>query len=88
MKYLGKPVDQREDWRVARGEAALDYMDRRLGMRRWLAADQFTVADIALLAYTRLAPEGGFELAARGNLVEWISRCETELGLEHRRRFA
>lgn len=83
MKYLGKPADQREDWRVARGEAALDYMDRRLGMRRWLAADQFTVADIALLAYTRLAPEGGFELAARGNLVEWISRCEAELGLEH-----
>ncbi len=83
MKYLGKPVDEREDWRVERGEAALDYMDGLLANRRWLAADQFTVADISLLAYTRLAPEGGFELAARGNLVGWISRCEAELGLEH-----
>ncbi len=81
MKYLGKPRDEREEWRVARGEAALDYMDGLLGIRRWLAADRFTVADISLLAYTRLAPEGGFEMEARPNVVGWISRCEAELGL-------
>jgi len=34
------------------------------------------------LPYTRLAPEGGFELSARHNLRAWIARCEAELGLE------
>jgi glutathione S-transferase len=83
MRYLGKPAAAREDWRVARGDAALDYMDGLLAGRSWLAAGQFTVADIALLAYTRLAPEGGFELAGRESLVAWIGRCEAILGLEN-----
>ena len=82
MLYLGKPKEAREDWRVERGEAALDFLEDRLADRRWLAADRFTVADIALLAYTRLAPEGGFDLQARGNLVDWIGRAEKEFGLE------
>ena len=83
MKYLGKPADEREDWRVERGEAALDYMDGLLAVRRWMAADQFTVADISLLAYTRLAHEGGFDLQARPRPRDWISRCERKLGLEN-----
>jgi glutathione S-transferase len=40
-----------------------------------------TVADIALLPYTRLAHQGGFDLAARRNLRLWIARCENSLGL-------
>ena len=30
MKYLGKSRDEREPWRVARGEAALDLLDKRI----------------------------------------------------------
>jgi glutathione S-transferase len=41
-----------------------------------------TVADIALLAYTRLAGEGGFDLSTRRNVMNWISRCEQALGLQ------
>lgn len=82
MLYLGKPKEAREAWRVERGEAALDFMEHRLADRRWLAADNFTVADIGLLAYTRLAPEGGFDLQARGNLRGWIGRAEEKLGLD------
>jgi glutathione S-transferase len=41
-----------------------------------------TIADIALLAYTRLAHEGGFDLAPRRNVRAWIGRCEDVLGLE------
>lgn len=81
MRYLGKPATAREKWRVERGEAALDYMDGILAGRTWLAADQFTIADISLLAYTRLAPEGGFKLDAHRNLCDWIDRCEAKLGL-------
>jgi glutathione S-transferase len=41
-----------------------------------------SVADIALLAYTRVAHEGGFDLASRPNVRTWIGRCEAQIGLE------
>jgi glutathione S-transferase len=81
--YLKRTLDQREAWRVERGEAALDTMDRRLlAGRSWLVGETMTIADIALLAYTRLAHEGGFDLSSRPNVRAWIARCEDALGLE------
>jgi glutathione S-transferase len=81
--YLKRSLDQREGWRVERGEAALDLMDRTLlAGRSWLVGNTMTIADIALLPYTRLAYEGGFDLASRGNVRSWIGRCEQTLGLE------
>jgi glutathione S-transferase len=41
-----------------------------------------TIADISLLAYTRLAHEGGFDLSSRRNIRAWIGRSETALGLD------
>ncbi len=79
--YLKRSLDQREAWRVERGEAALDLMEQMLSERSWLVGDAMTVADIALLPYTRLAHQGGFDLAARRNLRLWIARCEHSLGL-------
>jgi glutathione S-transferase len=79
--YLKRSLDQREPWRVERGEAALDLLDRTLSSRDWLVGETMTVADIALLPYTRLAHEGGFDLSARKSLRKWIGRCESELGL-------
>jgi glutathione S-transferase len=67
---------------VERGEAALDLLDRTLSGRDWLAGDSMTVADVCLLPYTRLAPEGGFELSDRESLRGWIERCEKQLGLD------
>jgi glutathione S-transferase len=79
--YLKRSLDQREPWRVERGEAALDLMDKRLACRSWLAGETMTIADIALLAYTRLAHEGGFDLSPRSHVRSWIGRCEDVLGL-------
>jgi glutathione S-transferase len=80
--YLKRSLDQREAWRVERGEAALDLMDRLLDGREWLVGGSMTIADIALLPYTRLAHEGGFELSSRANVRAWIDRCEAALGLQ------
>ena len=81
--YLKRSLDRRETWRVERGEAALDLMDRRLlADRTWLVGESMTIADIALLPYTRLAHEGGFDLTSRPNVRAWVSRCEQALGLE------
>jgi len=79
MVYQGKPASAREPWRVARGEAALDLMEQRLAERAWLADETMTIADIALLAYTRLAHEGGFDLASRPAVHAWIARAEARL---------
>jgi len=82
MVYLGRPKEQREAWRVERGETALDLLDRTLSGRAWLAGETMTIADICLLPYTRLAPEGGFDFSSRESLRNWIARCEQELRLE------
>ena len=81
MVYLERRIEEREPQRVERGEAALDLMEVALGKNAWLVGHTMTVADIALLAYTRLAHEGGFDMALRGNIRAWIGRCEAELGL-------
>jgi glutathione S-transferase len=81
MLYQGKPKEAREAWRVERGEKALNFMESELVGRQWLVANMFTIADIALFAYTRLASEGGFDLESRPKLREWLARCETALAL-------
>lgn len=81
MVYLKRTKEQREPLRVERGEQALDLMERALSTRDYFVGDRLTVADIALLAYTRLAPEGGFDLSSRTSIRSWIGRCEQALGL-------
>jgi glutathione S-transferase len=41
----------------------------------------FTLADVALLAYTRVAHEGGFDLTDYGAVRRWIKDSESVLGL-------
>jgi glutathione S-transferase len=82
MHYLGLPADERDPVRVERGEKALDLMERLIAGREWFVGDRITVADIALLAYTRLAHEGGFDLTGRPGVRAWIARSENELGLQ------
>lgn len=81
MHYQGKPKEAREAWRVERGEKALDLMESQLAGRPYLVGDTFTVADVSLFAYTRVAHEGGFDLASRPNVCNWIARCEKQLKL-------
>jgi len=82
MVYRGQPKEERESWRVERGESALDLMESHLRNKDWFVGDSLTVADIALFAYTRVAHEGGFDLALRPNLRAWIARCDLALGLK------
>lgn len=81
MLYLGRPREAREDWRVERGEKALDLMEQHLQSRSFFAGDGATVADVALVAYTRVAHEGGFDLSSRPQLRAWIARSEQVLGI-------
>jgi glutathione S-transferase len=81
MVYLGKPASSLDPNLVKRGDAALDQLERTLGENRFLLGEAFSLADVSLLAYTRMAQEGGFDLAPRVALRRWIDEAERELGL-------
>jgi glutathione S-transferase len=81
MVYLGKPASAREARLVDRGEKALDTMERLIDGKSYFVGGALSVADIALLAYTRLAHEGGFDLESRPGVRAWIARCERDLRL-------
>jgi len=66
---------------VASANKALDMMEQALTGRTFLVGESLTIADIALLAYTRQSPQGGFDLSGRPALLRWIAACEQELGL-------
>lgn len=77
--YLGRSDADLNPAKVKQGNAALDLMEQHLQQYEWLIGSQLSVADIVLLAYTRLAPEGGFDLYTRLALQTWIKRTETAL---------
>jgi glutathione S-transferase len=64
----------------APGEAALALMETRLASSDYLVGGGFTIADIALYAYTHVAEEGGFELAPYPAIRGWIARVEAVPG--------
>lgn len=62
------------------GHRALGVMERRLAENQWLAGDSYSVADIALYAYTHKAEEGGFDLAGYPGIRAWMNRVALQLG--------
>ena len=55
----------------------LDLMDKHLEGRKWFVADQFSLADICLFAYTHVADEANFDLEAYPEIVRWMERIMT-----------
>ena len=57
----------------AGGEAALRLMDEQLDRTEWLTGGAFSLADICLYAYTHVASDGGFDLAAFPSVRRWLA---------------
>jgi len=81
MAYLGKPASDLDPDKVKRGYAALARMEHQLASTRFLVGDIISLADVSLLAYTRLAHEGGFHLDGYAAVRRWIGETEKSLGL-------
>ena len=79
--YLKKPAFDLDPEKVRRGHAALAHMEQQLAATPFLAGSDFTLADISLLAYTRLAHEGGFDLDGYPAVRRWIAASESFLKL-------
>jgi glutathione S-transferase len=59
------------------GEATLAALDLHLRTRDFLV-DAYSIADIAVYAYTHVAPEAGYELAAYPAVERWLARVEAQ----------
>ncbi len=63
-------------------ESVLTLMNEHLAKRRYFVAERLSLADIALVAYTRWAHEAGLDLGRWPHVQSWVRRVEQDLGLE------
>ena len=68
-----------EDW-LENGYRALGVMEAHLAKHRFFVAGHFTIADIALYAYTHLAHLADFDLSRFPSVRGWLKRVEAEPG--------
>lgn len=80
VRYFGVPpgkeaeLEERRD----RGRQALAVMDRHLQRRPFFVGDRYTIADIALYAYTHVAEDGGLSLTDLPALGQWLDRVRDQ----------
>jgi len=76
VQHLGVPEEKRALFEQKRtlGVRALNVMEGHLEGRAFFVGDRFSVADIALYAYTHVAPEGGFDLGPYPRVRAWLDR--------------
>ncbi len=81
VHLLGQTDAEIDPSLLPRGQVILTRMDEHLRGKDWFVGTAFTLADMALLPYTRFADQGGFELYRYPAIQAWIRRCEAFLGL-------
>jgi glutathione S-transferase len=82
VRYLGRPEshEAKLQARMAPGYAALDVMERHLEKRGFFVGNEYSIADIALYAYTHVAHEGGFDLGRYSSIDAWLERVRGQAG--------
>ena len=75
-RHTDKTPDSEPQWTAKEqgGYAALAVMERQLSGRDWLLGAAPSIADVSLYAYTHVADQGGFDLAAYPAVRAWIER--------------
>ncbi len=65
---------------AGKGHAALKVMETHLSGQEYFAGNGYSIADIALYAYTHVADQGGFDLSPYTGIGAWLKRCESQPG--------
>ena len=81
VKYLGRAPADLDPGLVERAWTALRRLEEGLS-GPFLVGDRVSLADVVLVAYTRMAPEGGFDLAVLPRVQAWIGRVERALRIQ------
>lgn len=79
-KKVGEEYRERITEKQRLGYVALDLMEKHLSTHHFFVGERFTLADIALFAYTHVAPEGGFDLEPYPAIRAWINRVKDQPG--------
>ena len=66
---------------LTKGHRALALIEAHLARHQYFAGERLSLADVALVAYTRVAPEGGFDLAGYPAVRHWIAKVEAGLDI-------
>jgi glutathione S-transferase len=82
VSHFGVPPGKERELeeRRARAYAALDIMERHLADRIYFVGERFSIADIALYAYTHVAEEGDMSLARYPAIGAWLARVSAQPG--------
>jgi glutathione S-transferase len=82
ISILGKAEEYKEaiKQRQEPGYAALRVMEKHLSSHSFFVGERYTIADIALFAYTHVADEGGFDLTQFSAIQAWIERVKSQSG--------
>jgi glutathione S-transferase len=80
VRYLGRPVEHEQllQRKIAEGIQALGIMEQHLVSRAFFAADRYSIADIALYAYTHVAHEGDIDLGPFPAIRSWMDRVRSQ----------
>ena len=81
--YLKKTDAELDPTLVPRSEAVLTIMDDHLSQRRYFVSERLSLADIALVAYTRFSHQARIDLARWPQVRDWVHRIEDDLNIEH-----
>ena len=81
-KFHADPASQRAlaDSKMASGYRALEVMEQHLKDKSFFVGERYSIADIALYAYTHVAHEGGFDLARFPAIRAWLARVQAQPG--------
>ncbi len=80
--FMGQSEAELDPGLLPKGKAALARMEVQLSQTAFLVGAVLTLADIALVAYTRAAHRGGFDLNSYPRVKGWVARVEAGLGLQ------
>jgi glutathione S-transferase len=87
-KFMNQSDEELDPQLLARGRRALGVMEMQLTFSDYFVGQSLTLADIGLVAYTRVGHEGGFDLSECPSVQRWVARVETDLGIEHAKKAA
>ena len=80
QRYLGNPESRQEELQAKRkkGYEAIAVMEGHLSCHDFFVGDAYSIADVALFAYTHVAEEGGFSLTDTPHIRRWIDQVSKQ----------